>query len=69
MTNNGKIKWYNSTKGYGFITPDNGEKDVFLHRSALESSSIGSIDEGQNVSYDIETASNGKVSATNLKLS
>ena len=69
MTNNGKIKWYNSTKGYGFITPDNGEKDVFLHRSALESSSIGSIDEGQNVSYDIDTASNGKVSATNLKLS
>lgn len=69
MTNSGKIKWFNFNKGYGFITPDNGEKDVFLHRSALESSSIGPIDEGQNVLYDIETASNGKISATNLKLS
>jgi CspA family cold shock protein len=63
----GTVKWFNAQKGYGFIQPDEGSKDVFVHISALESAGIGSLGEGQKVSYDTESRS-GKVNATNLKL-
>lgn len=63
----GIVKWFNSTKGYGFICPDDGSKDVFVHISAVEQSGIRRLDEGQKVSYDVET-SKGKASAVNLQL-
>ena len=64
----GKVKWFSSTKGYGFITPDEGEKDVIVHYTALEKSGVSSLSEGQKLSYEIEE-NNGKFSAVNLKLS
>ncbi len=64
----GKVKWFSSTKGYGFITPDEGEKDVFVHYTALEKSGVSSLSEGQKLSYEIEE-NKGKFSAVNLKLS
>ncbi|MBF95674.1 MAG: Cold shock protein CspA [Alphaproteobacteria bacterium MarineAlpha9_Bin4] len=63
----GKVKWFNSQKGYGFISPDNGTKDVFVHISALQTAGITSLKENDAVSYD-ETRNNGRVSAGNLKL-
>ena len=63
----GTVKWFNSTKGYGFISPDNGQSDVFVHISAVEKAGWSSLTEGQKVSYEIET-SKGKQSAANLKL-
>jgi len=62
----GTVKWFNSQKGYGFIQPDQGGKDVFVHISAVERSGIGNLGEGQKVSFDTETQ-NGKTSAVNLK--
>ena len=62
----GKVKWFNPQKGYGFITPDNGNKDIFIHISALEKANINSLNENDRVSYD-ETRNNGKVSAANIK--
>ncbi len=61
----GKIKWFNATKGFGFIVDDNGEKDVFVHISALKTAGIESLDEGDSVSFEIEE-NNGKSNATNL---
>lgn len=63
----GKVKWFNSTKGYGFIQPDSGNKDIFVHISALEKSGLRTLDEGQSVSYEEQTEK-GKISAVNLKL-
>ena len=63
----GKVKWFNPQKGYGFIAPDNGKKDIFVHISALEKSGINSLNENDKVSYD-EARNNGKVSAANIKL-
>tara|TARA_B100000989_G_C19384096_1_gene402873 strand:+ start:533 stop:736 length:204 start_codon:yes stop_codon:yes gene_type:complete len=64
---NGTVKWFNPNKGYGFIQPDDGGKDVFVHISALERAGIQSLNEGQKISF--ETATNkGKISAANLKL-
>ncbi len=63
----GTVKWFNSTKGYGFITPDQGGKDVFVHISAVQSAGINNLSDGQRVTYDI-TNDRGKDSATNLKL-
>ena len=64
---NGTVKWFNPNKGYGFIQPEDGTKDLFVHISALERAGIQSLNEGQKVSY--ETATNkGKISAANLKL-
>ncbi|HYL32924.1 MAG TPA: cold-shock protein [Stellaceae bacterium] len=64
----GTVKWFNSQKGYGFIAPETGGKDVFVHISALERAGIGSLNEGQKVSFDLEQSQQGRTSATNLKL-
>ena len=66
--NKGIVKWFSQNKGYGFISPDDGGKDVFLHKSALEKSKISNINDGQSVSYDLENRKNGKISAVNLTL-
>jgi|TARA_B100000287_G_scaffold404375_1_gene427010 CspA family cold shock protein len=63
----GKVKWYSSKKGYGFITPDDGEKDVFVHYTALDKADIKSLAEGQEVSFEV-AEKNEKFSAINLKL-
>jgi CspA family cold shock protein len=64
----GTVKWFNSQKGFGFIQPESGEKDVFVHISAVERSGIGNLVEGQKVSYDLERDQrSGKMSATNLR--
>lgn len=65
---NGTVKWFNSTKGFGFIQPDSGGKDVFVHISAVERSGINSLPDGQKVTYDLETGRDGRESATNLTL-
>ncbi|MGH7002003.1 MAG: cold-shock protein [Stellaceae bacterium] len=63
----GTVKWFNAQKGYGFIAPESGGKDVFVHISALERAGIGSLNEGQKVSFDLEQSQQGRTSATNLK--
>ena len=63
----GKVKWFNPQKGYGFISPDDGKKDIFVHISAVEKSGINSLNENDKVSYD-EARNNGKVSAANIKI-
>ncbi len=62
----GTVKWFNPTKGFGFIQPEGGSKDVFVHISAVEKSGMGSLAEGQRVSFDIVTE-RGKQAAANLK--
>ena len=64
---NGKVKWFKVAKGYGFIQPSDNSKDVFLHVSALEQAGIKDIEEGQKISFTIETK-NDRVSATDIKL-
>ena len=63
----GTVKWFNPTKGFGFIQPEDGSKDVFVHISAVERAGLGNLNEGQNVSFDLERGQQGKVSAVNLK--
>ena len=63
----GTVKWFNITKGYGFIAPDEGGKDVFVHISALEKQGIRRLDENQKVSYEIEE-NKGRKSAVDIKL-
>lgn len=63
----GTVKWFNPTKGYGFIEPEDGGKDVFVHVSAVEKAGLSGLNEGQKVSYDIEN-NRGKDSATELKV-
>jgi ATP-dependent RNA helicase RhlE len=68
VTPTGTVKWFNTMKGYGFIQPDDGSQDVFIHISALERAGIGRPTEGQKLSYDLQREDNtGRVSATNLK--
>jgi len=65
---NGTVKWFNPTKGFGFIAPDNGGADVFVHISAVERSGLDRLNDGQKVSFDEETdPRKGKTSAVNLK--
>ena len=63
----GTVKWFNPAKGYGFIEPEDGSKDVFVHISAVERSELGSLREGQKISFELERGQQGKVSAVNLK--
>jgi CspA family cold shock protein len=65
----GTVKWFNATKGYGFIQPDDGSKDVFVHVSAVERAGLSELREGQKVQYDIERGQPGRTSAVNLKAS
>ncbi len=65
---NGTVKWFNSSKGFGFIQPDDGTQDVFLHISAVERAGISRIDDGQKVTYDLESGRDGRTSANNLEL-
>jgi cold shock CspA family protein len=64
----GKVKWFNAVKGYGFIQPNDGGKDVFVHISAVEKSGYDSLPEGSNISYELATGRNGKQAAENLRL-
>ncbi len=64
----GTVKWFNPTKGYGFIEPSDGSKDVFVHISAVERAGIASLNEGAKVNYDLQAGQNGKSSAENLSL-
>jgi CspA family cold shock protein len=63
----GTVKWFNSQKGYGFIQPDDGSKDVFVHISAVERAGLVGLSEGQKIGYDLERGQQGKTSAVNLK--
>ena len=67
LTPSGTVKWFNAAKGFGFVEPDGGGQDVFLHISAFERSGIGALREGQRVSFDVERDPRGRLSATNLR--
>jgi CspA family cold shock protein len=63
----GTVKWFNGTKGFGFIQPDDGTKDVFVHVSALERAGMRTLNEGQKISYTLEAGRDGKSSAVDLQ--
>jgi len=63
----GTVKWFNATKGFGFIQPDDGSKDVFVHISAVERAGMRSLVDGQKVTFTVEAGNNGKSSAVDLK--
>jgi len=63
----GTVKWFNATKGYGFIQPDDGSKDVFVHISAVERAGMQSLNEGQKLTFELERGQQGKTSAVNLQ--
>jgi cold shock protein len=63
----GTVKWFNSSKGFGFIQPDDKSKDVFVHISAVERAGLGNLNENQKISYELEQGQNGKTSAVDLK--
>jgi CspA family cold shock protein len=69
VMSSGTVKWFNAQKGYGFIQPDDGSKDVFVHISAVERAGLNGLRDGQKVSYDIERGQQGKSSAVNLRAS
>lgn len=67
MTITGTVKFFNPAKGYGFITPEDGTKDVFVHISAVERAGLATLAENQRLTFEVETGKNGKVAAVNLK--
>lgn len=64
----GKVKWFNTDKGYGFIAPNDGGKDVFVHITAVQGAGLDGLSEDADVSYELETRRDGKTSATDLRL-
>ena len=64
---NGTVKWFNGQKGYGFIQPEEGGSDVFVHITAVERAGMSTLNEGQKVSFETERGRNGKIAATNLR--
>ncbi len=65
---NGTVKWYNANKGFGFIEREGGDRDVFVHVSALERAGIGELKDGQKLTFEVEAGRDGRDSATNLAL-
>jgi cold shock protein len=65
---NGTVKWFNATKGFGFIQPEDGTADVFVHISDVQRSGLGDLTDGQRLSFDVQRGQKGKLSACNLKL-
>ena len=68
MTTTGTVKWFNPNKGFGFIVPEDGSNDVFVHISAVERAGLSELNEGQKVSYELQAGKNGKSSAENLSV-
>ncbi len=64
----GTVKWFNPTKGFGFIEPEDGSNDAFVHISAVERAGLSTLNEGQKVSYELQAGQNGKSSAEDLKI-
>ena len=64
---NGIVKWFNPNKGFGFIEPEGGSQDVFVHISAVEAAGMNTLNDGAKISFELETGKNGKVAAVNLQ--
>ncbi|MBS0563362.1 MAG: cold-shock protein [Proteobacteria bacterium] len=64
----GTVKWFNTTKGFGFIAPDDGGKDVFVHISAVERAGLKSLNDNQKIAYELQSGRDGRSSASDLKL-
>ena len=64
----GTVKWFNPTKGFGFIAPEDGSEDAFVHISAVERAGLGSLAEGQKVTFDLEPGRNGRMAAANIQI-
>lgn len=64
----GTVKWFNPTKGFGFIEPESGEKDVFVHISAVKEAGLDGLEEGQKISYELETGRDGRTFAGSLQI-
>ena len=63
----GTVKWFNATKGYGFIAPEGGEKDIFVHITEVQKANLAKLDEGQVLEFDMAMGKNGREAATNLR--
>lgn len=67
MSTIGKVKFFSASKGFGFIAPEDGSKDVFVHITAVQSAGLDSLSENQTISFDVQRGNNGKLAAVNLK--